>query len=306
MQPVGHHLGRGATTDVEEVGRLGLARELLTGVGHDVERGHDQPRAVADDADRAVEVDVVEVLLLGGRLERVGRGLVLERLVVGVAEAGVLVQRHLAVQGHDVAGLGLDQRVDLDQRGVLVAVHLPQGHERGGQLGVVRLVEPGRGDDLARLVGVDADVGIDRDAGEGLRTLDGELFDLDATLLAAHREVGAVGPVEQDREVVLLGDLRALGDHHGAHRVALDVHAEDLAGELLGLLGGLGDLDTTSLATTTDLDLRLHDGHAAALGADLLGGRSGLLRGGGDGTGEHRNAVRLEHVSSLVFEQIHV
>ena len=36
VQPVGHHLGRGAAADVEEVGRLDAA-ELLTGVGDDVE-----------------------------------------------------------------------------------------------------------------------------------------------------------------------------------------------------------------------------------------------------------------------------
>ena len=50
VQPVGHHLGRGAAADVEEVGRLHPA-VLLTGVGDDVERGHDQAGAVADDAD---------------------------------------------------------------------------------------------------------------------------------------------------------------------------------------------------------------------------------------------------------------
>ena len=77
-------------------------------------------------------------------------------------------------------------------------------------------------------------------------------------------------------------------------------------GVLLGLVGGLGDLDAAGLAAAADLDLGLDDGHAAALGADLLGGRAGLLRGGGDGAGEHRHAVLLEHVSGLVFEQIHV
>src|SRR5215212_11363963 len=54
VQPVGHHLGGGATADVEEVGRLDAA-ELLTGVGDDVEGAHDQPGAVADDPDLAVE-----------------------------------------------------------------------------------------------------------------------------------------------------------------------------------------------------------------------------------------------------------
>jgi hypothetical protein len=108
VQPVGHHLRGGAAADVEEVRRLGRRREpavrrdVLTGIRDDVEGRHDQAGAVADDADVAVELDVVEVLLLGRGLERVGAEGVLEAGVVLVAELGVLVQRHLAVEGHDL------------------------------------------------------------------------------------------------------------------------------------------------------------------------------------------------------------
>src|ERR671926_1464982 len=125
VQPVGHDLGGGAATDVEEVGRLDAA-ELLTGVGDDVQRAHHEPGAVADDADLAVELDVVEVLLLGRGLQRVGRGGVLELVVLPVPEGGVLVQGHLGVQGQDGAVRRLGQRVDLDQGGLLLAEHLPQ------------------------------------------------------------------------------------------------------------------------------------------------------------------------------------
>src|ERR1700744_6196585 len=47
LQAVGHDLGRGAAADVEEVGGP-HAPELLTGVGHHVQRGHDQASAVPD------------------------------------------------------------------------------------------------------------------------------------------------------------------------------------------------------------------------------------------------------------------
>jgi hypothetical protein len=56
------------------------------------------PAPVADDADRAVELDVVEALGLGLGLERVSGVLVLERCVVVVAEVCVPVQRDLAVE----------------------------------------------------------------------------------------------------------------------------------------------------------------------------------------------------------------
>src|SRR5690349_8882146 len=56
-----HDLGGCATADVEEVGGLDPA-VLLPRVRDDVQRRHHQARAVADDADLAVELDVVEVL----------------------------------------------------------------------------------------------------------------------------------------------------------------------------------------------------------------------------------------------------
>src|SRR3954451_21793171 len=73
VQPVGHHLGGGATTDVEEVGRADPA-ELLAGVGDDVEGAHDEAGSDPDEADLAFELDVVEVLLLGLGHDRIGRG----------------------------------------------------------------------------------------------------------------------------------------------------------------------------------------------------------------------------------------
>ena len=105
VEAVGHHLGRGATTDVEEVGGLDAA-VLLAGVGDDVQRRHDQTGAVADDADLTVELDVVEVVLLGLELERIGRVLVLELGVAGLTEVGVRVEGDLAVQRQDLMSSG--------------------------------------------------------------------------------------------------------------------------------------------------------------------------------------------------------
>src|SRR5882672_9113227 len=68
-EAVGHDLGGRAAADVEEVRRLDAA-ERLARVGHHVQRGHDQAGAVADDANLTLELDVVEVLLLGLHLKR--------------------------------------------------------------------------------------------------------------------------------------------------------------------------------------------------------------------------------------------
>src|SRR3954453_19631861 len=53
VQAVRHHLRGGTAADVEEVRRLDPA-DLRAGVRDDVQCAHDQPRAVADDADLAV------------------------------------------------------------------------------------------------------------------------------------------------------------------------------------------------------------------------------------------------------------
>ena len=224
-------------------------------------------------------------------------------VVVGVPEVGVLVQRHLAVQGDDLALGGLHQRVDLDQGGVLALVHLAEQLQHAGDLGGVVTVEPGGGDDLVGLGLVDADVRVDRDPGQRLGTLDGELLDLHAALSRAHGEVAAVGAVEQQGEVVLLGDVRRPSAIITFCTTWPLMSRPRMSGGLLGrLLRGLRDLDAARLAATAGLDLCL-DHHDRA--ADLRRRGRRLLRGDGGDAAQDGNPVFLEDVSRLVLVQIH-
>ena len=63
------------------------------------------------------------------------------------------------------------------------------------------------------------------------------LLDLDAALGRAHQQDPAGGPVEDRRHVELLDDVGGRGDEHLADRDPLDVHAQDRAGDQLGLVG---------------------------------------------------------------------
>ena len=104
----------------------------------------------------------------------------------------------------------------------------------------------------------------------------GDLLDLHAAGHAGDAEEGAVGPVEQVGEVVLLGDVRRLGEHHLVDGVALDVHAEDVGRRgPRASSASVGQLDAAGLAPAADLDLGLDDDPAA----EALGDRAGLLRG---------------------------
>ena len=71
--------------------------------------------------------------------------------------------------------------------------------------------------------------------------------------------MAAVRAVQQDREVVFGGNVRAGRDHDLLDDVALDVEAEDRLGLLVGLIGGVGELDAAGLAAAAGLHLRLDD-----------------------------------------------
>ena len=179
--------------------------------------------------------------------------------MAGVTESGVVVEGDLAVnRPHGAVGAG-HQRVDLDQGRVLIAVDGPQGFEDGGN-GLGRfLVEARFLGDVAGDLGVDTNGGIEGDARESLGALLREGLNVHAAFARAHRQVAAVRSVQQDREVVFGGNVRAGRDHDLLDDVALDVEAEDRLGLLVGLVGGVGKLDTAGLATAAGLHLRLDD-----------------------------------------------
>ncbi len=251
--------------------------------------------------DFAVQLDVVEVLRLGLGLERVSSVLVFKVSVLGVAEVGVLVEGDLAVEGNDVAGAGQDQRVDLHEGGVFLLEDVPELQDYAGDLAAQFLGEACGGDDFVGLGLVDADGRVDRDLGQGFGALNGELLDFHAAFNRAHGQVVAVGPVQQDGEVVFLGDVSTLGDHHAVDGVALDVHPEDVGGVFKRLVSGLGDLDAAGLAAASGLNLCLYDSYAA----DFLGSCLCFFRGVRHDASKHGYTVRLEHIARLVFKQVH-
>ena len=230
----------------------------------------------------------------------------MEGRVLGVPEGRVVVERDLAVQGQDGAVRGEREGVDLHEGGVLGGDDLPQAHDDLGDPGGRGAgLEARRPDDLRGDVVGEAGQGIDGDPCERLRALGGEGLDVHAALARAHGQVAPLRPVQEDGEVELGVDIGALGDEDGAHHVPLDVHAQDVAGAVLGLLGGAGEPDAAGLATAAGLDLGLDDDQGRAGPEQLRGGLSRALGSRGDRAVEHRHAVRSEQVSRLVLVQIH-
>ena len=115
----------------------------------------------------------------------------------------------------------------------------------------------------------------------------------------------AVGPVQQEGQVVLGGDVDRLGDEHRVHGVALDVHAQDLTGLVVGLVRAVGQLDAAGLTTAARLDLGLDHDQRMALGGELGRGLARLFRRAGDLSGLHGDAVLGEQLLRLILKQVH-
>ena len=160
---------------------------------------------------------------------------------------------------------------------------------------------PGAVDQAARLVGLEAFERIDVEARERLGPVGGDLLDVDPALLREHEERLLLAPVERDREVVLLGDLRGLLDPELADDVAVDVQAEDRLGVLSGLVGRVGELDPAGLPAAAGQHLGLDDD----LAAELLGRRARLVRRRREPPLGDGDAEPLEELLALVLVEIH-
>ncbi len=130
----------------------------------------------------------------------------------------------------------------------------------------------------------------------------GDRLDLDTTLGAQHQQV-LLGPtIERERGVVLLLDVAGVLDPDPLDDMALDVHAEDVAGVQAHLIGVVGELDPARLAAPTDLHLGL-DHHRVP---GRLGGGHRLVDRQGDVARTDRDVEAGEVLLALVFEEIHV
>ena len=80
------------------------------------------------------------------------------------------------------------------------------------------------------------------------------------------------------------------------------LHPEQLAGDSLGLVGPLHDLDAAAFAAPAGVNLRLDDGHGAA---ETPGNRAGTSGAVCHFAARHRHAVFRENRLALVFVNLH-
>jgi len=104
-----------------------------------------------------------------------------------------------------------------------------------------------------------------------LRFLRRNFLDVHSTRGARDDDRTCRGAIDHDAQIELAFDLEPFLNQHapdlaafGSGLVSDERHAKHLLGKLLGLVGGLGDLDAAAFPAPTCMDLRLHDSNAAA------------------------------------------
>ncbi len=228
---------------------------------------------------------------------------------LGMAEEAVRVEVDLAVEGHDVALLRHDQRVDLEQRAIELDVHLGEIDEERRGLGLLARADADAAHELLRFLRREALPGREGRLDDLLRVLGSDLLDLHAALGGDHHHRPLLLAVDGDADVVLLRDRGALLDPQAAHdlsvRAGLVGHQrlpQERRRGRLGLLERLAQLHAARLAAPAGVDLCLdHDERRLELAPGLLdvGDALALAPLG------HAHAELLEQLLGLELVDLH-
>jgi hypothetical protein len=117
------------------------------------------------------------------------------------------------------------------------------------------------------------------------------------------------GAVGHDGHVVLFVDVGAIFNVQAADLLAfwaclmrLELHAQNVTGQALDIVNGLGNLDAAALAAATGVNLRLHDPDGAA---ELLSGFHRLLNCKSRDAAGYWHTELAQNFFALVFVDFH-
>ena len=162
-----------------------------------------------------------------------------------------------------------------------------------------------RNGDLASLVRLHAQIGVDRFLENLFRRFLGDFLDVHAALSAGHQDRPALRAVQQHGHIILAFNLLCRGDEQPVHLLALltgllgnqDV-AKHRPGLGFGVLGAICQMHTAlesvlerAFTPAAGVDLAFHHHARVSLGKQLVDRGIRLIRRGGWRAGRHRHAV---------------
>src|ERR1700733_10724384 len=169
--------------------------------------------------------------------------------------------------------------------------------------------EAGTKGELASLIRLQADGGLNEFVEDGFRICFCDFFDFHAAGSAGHEENFARGAIDEDAEVELALDVQTFFDQHalddapaGTGLHSDEIHAEHGAGDFGGFVGRMRELYAAGFAAATGMDLRFDDHDRSA---QALGGGAGFFLAEGDFAAWSGDAIASENRFRLIFVNLH-
>ncbi len=276
---------------------------------NDVHGTHGQTGTVDHAADVAFQSNVVQFELGSVGFTRI----VLRRIVhgaqLGLTVHGVAVDVDLGIQAVQVAVFLDHQRVDFQQRQVVVGKQFAQAYEDVGELLDLVAFQAQLERQLTALVRLRADQRVDGGFQNFLGSFFRDFLDLDTTFGGCHEHDATGRTINYSAQVQFLGDVGAGLNQDLADRLTIGVSlvsdqtlTQPLLGEGFCIFLALDQLDTASLTTATSVNLSLDDPHVAA---NLFTGLGCFFRSVYSKTLGDRKAVLSEQLLPLIFVKIH-
>ena len=238
LEGFGHFLFGGAAANVEEVCRFRTIQF------DDVHRRHGQTRTVHHTADFAVQCDVVQVELGRGQFFGVFFGFVAQGSNISVAIDRVAIKAQFRVQQFQAAGVGHDQRVDLQHLHVFFHEGFVEDTHQGNAFFDLFALKAQSKCNAATVERLIAGGGINREAQDFFGRAGSDFFDVHAAFGRADERHAAGDAVNQQGEIQFAFDVRTVFDVDAVHLLASRtglMRDQSATQHFLGFFSGLFD-----------------------------------------------------------------
>jgi len=251
-----------------------------------------------------------------GKISGILLGRILESLDLLVTKDGVVIEVEFRIEGDHISALGDGQRIDLHLGAVLFdekaigSVKETTGSAKAGR------GEPEEDADLAGLVGLKAEAGMNGFPQDGFGIFLRDGLDIHSALLAGNDDGTARSAVENDGQVKFAGDFGGFPDQNGVDRFTLgsglmrdEGVANHVGRDVFDLPGGFDEMYTPlktvfemAFAPPACMDLGFDD---EAVTRKAPGNRFSLFRGAGDSSTGNGDTRRSEKFPCLIFVDVH-